>query len=434
MTQAGKSRYAKSQALLARAEKVIPTGTQTFSKSPLQFPIGQAPHFLERGRGGRVWDVDGNEYIDLMAGLLPVLFGYGDPDVDAAIRAQMEKGITFSLASPLETDLAEKLQALIPSAEMVRYGKNGTDATSAAIRLARAYTGRDYVIACGYHGWQDWYIGATVRNKGVPARVAELTLKRPFNDLEALHAAFAQYPEQIAAVIMEPAGGADPKEGYLEAVQELARDKGAVLIFDEIVTGFRFAAGGAQALFGVTPDLSAFGKALGNGMPIAAVVGKAEIMREMEEIFFSSTFGGETLSLAAALAVIDKLQREPVIETLYDTGTRLAEGVQALLNTHGLEAVISLSGRAPWKLLAFQDHPHGSRWAIRTLFQILMLEQGVLMTGSHNVMYAHNEQDITAVLAAYEEVLPQLAAALLQPGLEDRLEGSLVQPVFAVRS
>lgn len=427
-------RYANSQEMLARTEKIIPGACQTFSKGPLQFPRGHSPHFLDRGDGGRVWDVDGNEYVDLIAGLLPVFLGYRDPDVDNAIREQLDKGISFSLASPLERELAELLIDLVPSAEMVRYGKNGTDATSAAVRLARAYTGRDRVIACGYHGWQDWYVGATTRNKGVPGQVAELTIKCPYNDIDAVHRIFREYPDDIACVIMEPMSGVFPEEGYLEEMKELVHRNRAVFIFDEIVTGFRFANGGAQEKFGVTPDLSAFGKAMGNGMPISAIVGRADIMALMDEVFISSTFGGEALSLAASIAVIRKMQREPVVETMYETGRKLSEGAGELIRKHGLTDVISIGGNDTWKLLAFHDHPNASKWAVRSVFQVSMLNSGILMTGAHNVMYAHSGDDIARVLGAYDTALGELQGALSEPGLDERLDYDVVQPVFAVRN
>jgi glutamate-1-semialdehyde 2,1-aminomutase/spore coat polysaccharide biosynthesis protein SpsF len=203
---------------------------------------------------------------------------------------------------------------------MVRFGKNGTDGTSAAIRLARAFTGRDMVLALGYHGWQDWYVGATVRNEGVPPALRELTRKLPYNDFEALADAVAKHEGHVAAVILEPMAAAYPHPGYLEAVRELTAQNGIVLVFDEVITGFRFALGGAQAYFGVTPDLACFGKAMANGMPISTVLGRADIMRKMEDVFYSGTFGGEALSLAAAIATIDKLEREDVIGGLWARG------------------------------------------------------------------------------------------------------------------
>ena len=227
---------------------------------------------------------------------MPNILGYCDPDVDYAIRHQLTRGISMSLPTSLECELAERLVQHIPSAEMVRFGKNGTDATSAAIRLARAATRRDRVVAVGYHGWQDWYIGATARRLGVPAAVSELTDMVPFGDLEAMEATLKSHANEYAAIILEPTGAVEPPQSYLKDLKKLAHEHGALLIFDEIVTGFRWGLGGAQAKYNVTPDLSAFGKAMGNGMPISAVVGRSDVMRLMEDIFYSGTFGGEALS------------------------------------------------------------------------------------------------------------------------------------------
>ena len=426
-------RYRKSNALLARSKKVIPLGTQTFSKGFTQFPKGAAPLYLERGDGGRVWDVDGNEYVDLICGLLPIVLGYKDKDVDEAIKRQLECGISFSMATELETELAERLTEIIPCAEKVRFGKNGTDATSGAIRLARAYTGHSHIIACGYHGWQDWYIGATTRNKGVPEAVRELTHRVPYNDLDSVRRIFKSHKNNIAAVILEPMNVTEPEDGFLQELKELVHAQDALLIYDEVITGFRYSLGGAQELFDVTPDLAAFGKAMGNGMPISAVVGKAEVMKEMEEIFFSSTFGGETLSLAAAIAVIDKMKEEPVIEKIWETGAALAKQVNALILNKGLENVISLSGKAPWKILQFHEHENASKEVIKTLYLKEMLANGVLTHGSHNICYAHNETDQIKVLEAYKNTLEILSTELAKPGVEDRLGLPVIYPVFSVR-
>jgi len=352
-------RYRRSLELLEHALGLIPTGTQTFSKSSLMLPRGNAPAFLREGRGGRVTDVDGNEYVDLMAALLAVMLGYRDPDVDRAIRAQLERGISFSLATELEATLAERLVDRIPCAEMVRFAKNGTDATSAAIRVARAATGRDHVITIGYHGWQDWYVAATTRDKGVPAAVSALTHAVAFNDAEALESALEARAGEVAAVMLEPVTPvAEPEPGYLEHVCRLANAHGAVLVFDEIIAGCRLHRGGAQALYGVTPDLACLGKALGNGMPLSAVVGRRELMREFEEVFLSGTFGGESLSLAAAIAVLDKIDREPVIDTLWHTGRVLGDGMRECIAAHGLDEVMSVRGPAPCRSLGFSDHAH----------------------------------------------------------------------------
>ena len=411
----------------------ISLGSQTFSKSRLQYPQGRAPLFLTHGRGGRVWDVDGNEYVDLANGLLPVVLGYCDPDVDEAIRAQLGKGISFSLATELEVELAELLVELIPCAEMVRFGKNGSDATSACIRIARAATGRDRVAAGGYHGWQDWYIGATTRHRGVPGAVRALTHKFPFLDVAALEALLEQHKGEFAAVILETVGAVEPTRAQLEAIRDLAHRHGALLVFDEIITGFRVHLGGAQARYGVTPDLAAFGKSMGNGMPIAAVVGRADLMREMEKIFFSSTFGGETLSIAASLATLRKMRERKVIEGLFAKGGVLADGLRALVQRHGLQQVIAVSGVPSWTLLGYSDAPGASKEAIKTLLMAEMLQRGVLSTGSHNVSHAHNEADLAQVLAAYDESLALVAGALAAGEVEARLGCAPVKPVFAVR-
>ena len=328
---------------MKRACEVIPLGSQTFSKSHIQYP-DDAPMFLTRGDGARVWDVDGNEYVDLVSGLLPIVLGYRDADVDEAIRRQLGDGISFSLATELEMQLAEILVELIPCAEMVRFGKNGTDATSAAVRLARAFTERDRVAVAGYHGWQDWYIGSTARNKGVPTAVSELTHSFAFNNADALDALLASHPGQFAAVVMEPVAATEPEPGYLEEAKAIAHKHGALLVFDEVITGFRISLGGAQAHYDVTPDLACFGKAMANGMPISAVVGRADVLREMENVFFSGTFGGETLSLAAAIATIDKMRREPVIERLWQTGQTLSAGALERIARYGLQDVIDFGG------------------------------------------------------------------------------------------
>ena len=315
-------RYACSEALLERALKTIPLGSQTFSKSKTQYPLGVSPYFITRGDGARVWDADGNEYLDFINGLCAITLGYNDPDVTEAVRRQLDDGVIFSLPHPVEMEVAERIVDMVPCAEMVRFGKNGSDATAGAVRLARAHTGRDRVAVCGYHGWQDWYIGATARNRGVPQAVRDLTHTFPYNDPDALEQLLLAHPGEFAAVILEPMNVAEPLPGYLETVAELTRLHGALLIFDETITGFRYANGGAQEYFGVTPDLATFGKGLANGYPVSAVAGRRDLMQLMEEIFFSFTFGGETLSLAASAATLDKLRRENVTDHLARLGTR----------------------------------------------------------------------------------------------------------------
>jgi len=426
--------YARSQRMLDRAERVIPLGSQTFSKSKIQLPPGAAPLFVTHGDGGRVFDVDGNEYVDLISALLPNVLGYRDPDVDLAIRRQLTRGISFSLPTELETQLAERLVAHIPCAEMVRFGKNGTDATSAAIRLARAATGRDRIMLCGYHGWQDWYIGATSRNLGIPAAVSALSHLVPYGDLAAVEGLFHKYPDEFAALILEPVGGTEPVLGYLQGLKDLVHCHGATLIFDEVITGFRWSIGGAQAYYGVVPDLACFGKAMGNGMPISAVVGRADIMRLMEDIFYSGTFGGEALSLAAAIATIDKIEREKVTDRLWQVGGELKKRASEKIAAAGLQSVLSLAGTAPWAIFAYRDHPYGSKEAIKTLFLREMIAAGVLVNASHNICFAHTDADVERVLAAYDHALAALREALDRRDISQRLGNQVIKSIFSVRA
>lgn len=427
-------RYKKSHELFDRAIKVIPGGSQTFSKSALSYPSGQAPLFLSHGVGAHVWDVDGNNYIDFVNGLLPNILGYDDPDVASAVMLQVNKGVSQSLATELEIELAEELVKLIPCAEMVRFGKNGSDVTSGAIRVARAYTGKNRVAVCGYHGWQDWYIGSTLRNKGVPKEVSDLTHTFDFNNLESLESLLNEYPNQFAAVIMEPMNFIEPKDNFLSNVKEVAHKNGALFILDEIITGFRYDLGGAQKLFDVVPDLATFGKSMGNGFPISALVGKAEIMNEMNEIFFSFTFGGECVSLAAALAVVKKMQREPVIEVIHQRGTELLEGVNGLINKYQFSKIFSLIGRPSWTYLKIGDADKYHSWVIKTLFLQEIIARGVLTAGAHNICYMHSKADIDFTINVYDEVFQLIHKGLHENSLHNLLLCEPMEPIFKVRS
>ncbi|MBW8725403.1 MAG: aminotransferase class III-fold pyridoxal phosphate-dependent enzyme [Inquilinus limosus] len=426
-------RYAASEAMLDRARQTIPLGAQTFSKSITQYPLGVSPYFAARGQGSKLWDVDGNEYIDFINGLASVTLGYNDPDVTAAVKAQVDHGTIFSLSSPLETEVAERLVAIVPSAEMVRFGKNGSDATAGAVRVARAYTGRDHVLVCGYHGWQDWYIGATARNRGVPDSTRALTHTFPYNDLAALDRLLDEHAGQVAAIVMEPMNVAFPAAGYLEGVRERATKHGAVLVFDETITGFRVANGGAQELFGVTPDLTTLGKGIANGYPLSAVCGRRELMMLMEEIFFSFTMGGETLSLAAARATLDKVVREPVTRHMATLGTALRDGTAALVERHRLGEVLSLSGHPSWTFLLIKDHPDASAFEIKTLWLQEIFARGLLSLGSHNMSYAHSQADVDRVLTIYDEVFALLSAAIGQQRVRAELRCDPLVPLFKVR-
>jgi len=427
------NRYNTSNQLVKRALKTIPLASQTFSKSISQFPQGVSPLFIERGQGSHVWDVDGNEYVDFVNALASVTLGYNDPEVTKAVHAQIEQGVSFSLPHRLEMEVAEMLVEMIPCAEMVRFGKNGTDATSAAIRLARAFTEREHVVVCGYHGWQDWYIGSTSRNLGVPQSTRKLTHTFTYNDLDSLEQIFQEYPSQVAAVIMEPMNVRFPENGYLESVKQLAHKNGTLLIFDEIITGCRFAKGGAQEFFSVTPDMATFGKGLANGFPLSAIVGGKDIMTFMEKIFFSGTFGGETASLAAAKAVLTKIDREPVLEHMATKGQVIIDGINKLIAFHRVEHIFSTDGHPSWSFLLINEKLHYPRYEILTLFLQEIFKRGIITLGTHNLSYAHSDSDITLLLNGYDQVFPIIRRAVDDRKLEKMLETEPLKPLFRVR-
>lgn len=427
------ARYEKSEEMLQRSLKTIPLGTQTFSKSTTQYPLGVSPFFIERGKGSKVWDVDGNEYIDFVSSLNAITLGYSDPDINTAVIEQLQKGSIFTLSHPLEIEVAEKITEMVPCAEMVRFGKNGSDATAGAVRLARAFTGRDHIAACGYHGWQDWYIGSITRNLGVPQAVRDLTHSFKYNDLKSLEDIFSQWPDQVAAVIMEPMNMFEPEDNFLDKVKELAHKNGALLIFDEIITGFRLANGGAQELFNVTPDLATFGKGLANGFPLSAIAGKKEIMELLSEVFFSFTYGGETLSLAASLATLNKLETEPVVAHLYRQGQKIIDGVKHLLNKYEINDVLAIQGNPSWSFFIFKDLEQYSQFQIKTYILQEVFARGILMIGTHNMSYAHSDSDLEKLLAVYDEVFNNLKQGIVEKKLEVMLNCETLVPLFKIR-
>ncbi len=426
-------RYDKSEQMLHEALEVIPLGSQTFSKSKVQFPYGAAPFFVTKGNGSKIWDVDDNEYVDFVNGLLAVMLGYNDPDVNKAVQNQLQQGVSFSMPHPIEVQVAKKVIEMVPCAELVRFGKNGSDATAGAIRLARAYTDRDHVAVCGYHGWQDWYIGSTARHLGVPQATRDLTHPFAYNDLADLEKIFQTYPEKIAAVILEPMNVAFPKPGFLEGVKELAHQHGALFILDETITGFRFANGGAQEYFKVIPDLATFGKGVGNGFPISIITGRKDIMQLMDKIFFSFTFGGEAVSLAATLAVMEKLQREPVVEHLLILGTQVIKGVQALIDKYELQKTLKVCGHPAWSFLIFSDTLPYTQFELKTLWMQEILQRGIFSFGSHNMSYAHNDADVKKLLSVYDEVFPIIKRAIHEKSLDSLLHCQKLEPLFSVR-
>jgi len=425
--------FAFSEQLLERALKTIPLGTQTFSKSHTVYPYGVSPFYAARAKGSHLWDADENEYIDFVSSLCAITLGYQDSDVDAAVRSQMEEGTLFSLPHSVEIDVAESICEMVPCAEMVRFGKNGSDATSGAVRLARAFTGRDRVAVCGYHGWQDWYIGSTSRNLGVPKAVQELTHSFKFNDLDTLHKLLKSQQGEFACIVMEAMNTEEPSPNFLRGVQALAREHGAVFILDETITGFRFSKGGAQELFKITPDIATFGKGLSNGYPLSAIAGRADIMRLMEDVFFSFTMGGETLSLAAARATLQKINREPVIEKLKENGEKVVSGLRVRIAQYGVQHIFSVSGHPSWSFLNIKDVDPYTNWEIRTYLFQEMFKRQMLMLGDHNMSYAHSTEDIKRLLCAYDEILPLIREAVAEHSLLKKLNCKPLAPLFRVR-
>jgi glutamate-1-semialdehyde 2,1-aminomutase len=425
-------KFRKSEAHLNRAELTIPLGSQTFSKSRTQYPVGISPLFIKKAKGCHVWDLDGNKYIDLVSALASVTLGYGDSRVNTAVRKQLKRGVSFSLPGTLEAEVAEMICHLVPSAEMVRFGKNATDVTTAAVRLARAYTGKDRVVVCGYHGWQDWFIGSTSRNKGVPKATSDLTEVFKYNDLESLRKILSE-KNDVACVVMEPMNSSFPNPGFLEGVRELTKNHGVVLVFDETITGFRFSEGGAQELFNVIPDISTFGKGIANGFPLSVISGKREIMMEMEEIFFSGTFGGELLSLAAAKSVLELHINREVISQLEQIGLDLQNRVNSAVSQTDTQELLSLSGHPTWIFLNWREIDAYSADLLKTYFMQEMFQKGILILGTHNVNLAHTQRNLEKIEESYLSVLSSISNGIKQGDLQSKLKVAPLRPLFKVR-
>ena len=374
--------------------------------------MGQSPIYAESGKGAVLTDIDGNEYIDYMMALLPVVLGYADPFVDSAVARQMSKGVSLSLPGRIEAQLAEKLTALIPCAEMVRFGKNGSDATTAAVRLARAYNSRDKVIVCGYHGWHDWFIGTTAKNSGVPKDIQKLSLTFPFNDADALSDLLVKYGNEVSALVIEPTGKIVPKPDFLEEVRRLCDHHGVILIFDEVISGFRVHLGGAQAEYGVTPDLAAFGKAMANGYPLSALVGRRNIMSKMENIFFSTTFGGELSSIAAAVATIEKLEQTNAVSRIKNVGNTIMTELNKKIEKVGLNSFVRYTGEAWWPRVVLTDLPIEESTFLALLRQEFTA-QNLLIASGLNFCLSHDDHQIQEqTVRRAEKALKLVAEAL----------------------
>jgi len=407
-----------------RAKKSIASGTNTFSRAPGVFPDGASPKFLKKQSGSHTWDVDGNEYLDMVMGCGPVTLGHNHPVINEAIKNQMDDGILYSMLHPLEVEVAEKLIQVIPSAEMVKFSKNGSDVCAAAIRLARHVTGRDVIFCWGYHGFHDWYVGTTDRNAGIPDAVKNLTKTFDYGDLEGLKRMFEKYEGQVAAIMMEPIIGQRQKCHYgkselsrdfmkpcnscdqvkiLSEIKKIAHDHGALLIFDEMISGFRFSMGGAQEYFGTSGDLSTFGKGITNGMPLGVLVGKEKYMRHFDKVFLSSTYAPETLTLAAASANIDFYIKNNVIESIWRKGEYIEEGFLKVIEKYNLQKNVSLAGYAVRLMVNTHDDNGIQSPKLASLYQQEMFKNGALcFSGVLMLSYSHSKNDLNFLIDAFD--------------------------------
>ncbi|NDE10161.1 MAG: aminotransferase class III-fold pyridoxal phosphate-dependent enzyme [Chitinophagia bacterium] len=416
-----------SDELYERAVKIMTPVTQTLAKGPGQYVNGVAPKYVKRGKGARVWDVDDNEYLDYNMGIGPLSLGYCYPKVDEAIIEQLKDGITFSLMHHLEVTLSELIHQIIPNAEAIRISKTGADVTSAAIRVARAFTGRKKVLCCGYHGWHDWYIGVTSRNSGVPEEIKNLTATFEYNNIESVKALL---DEDTACVILEPFIFEAPTNDFLKELKTLCSSNGTLLIFDEMWTGFRIAMGGAQEYFNVKPDLACYSKAFANGMPISLLTGRKDVMDLFnEDVFFFTTFGGEALSLAAAIATIEEMIEKNVPAYLAEKGKLLKNGYNKICEDLGIQHYTKCVGYDCRSMITF-DPSAGNPLELKSYVQQELIKRGILWSGFHNMCFSHSDEDINYTLKAYQEVLELLKTTLSENKITASLKGKPVEAVF----
>jgi glutamate-1-semialdehyde 2,1-aminomutase len=423
--------------LRERAHHAIPGGCHTYAKGDDQYPAN-APPFITRGAGCHVWDPDGNEFIEYGMGLRAVTLGHAYPPVvDAVVRA-VGDGNNFTRPAPIEVACAERFLELVPTADMVKFAKNGSDITTAAVKLARAATGRDLVGICAdqpFFSTDDWFIGTTAMDAGIPRAITDLTVKFRYNDLASVEALFARHPGRIACVILEAAAALEPAPGFLEGLRARCDREGCLLIFDEMITGFRWHSGGAQTLYGITPDLSCFGKAIGNGFAVSALAGRRDLMERGglrhagERVFLlSTTHGAETIGLAAALATMQVYRDEPVVEALHARGERLRVGIQERTAHLGIGEWFQLAGRACNLVFVTKDAGGERSQAFRALFMQELVRRGVLGP-SFVVSYSHTEADIDRTVDVVGAAL-EIYRRALTDGVDRYLEGAAVKPVF----
>lgn len=431
-------RFDISKRLQRKAHALIPGGSHTYAKGDDQYPV-LAPGFIAHGKGCRVWDADGNEFIEYGMGNRAVGLGHAYPSVVKAAREALDKGCNFTRPSTLEVACAEEFLGLVTGADMVKFCKDGSDATSGAVKLARAHTGRDLIAICADHPFfsvDDWFIGTTAMNAGIPEVTRALTVSFRYNDIASVRALFERHSDQIAGCILEPARAEEPREGFLHELQRLCHADGALLIFDEMITGFRWHNCGAQQVYDIVPDLSTWGKALANGFSVSALAGKREFMRlggldhtDKPRVFLlSTTHGAETHALAAAMASMQVYRSEPVIEHLYGQGTRLRRGAEEVIRRRRLTSYVKISGRPCCLLYATLDRDGKPSQAYRSLLLQETIKRGVIMP-SLVVSYSHTDADIDATIEAIDGALEVYASAL-EDGAERHLVGRPSQVVY----
>lgn len=436
------SRVPRSMELYARALELIPGGTQLVSRRPSRVAYGVSPIYAARAKGARFWDVDGNEYIDWVSGIGAIILGYADPVVDEAVIDQISRGNCFSINHELEVELAEELVNLIPCAEMVRYAKGGGEACAIAVRIARGATGRDRVLFCGYHGWQDWYLAANLDAEsslnqflfpgiepiGVPRALSETAIPFPYGDEQALGELLDRYKGTVAAIIMEPGRTDMPPEGYLQKVRKLADEHGVVLIFDEVSTGFRLAVDGVQTKLGVTPDLSVFAKSISNGYPMGCVVGKRDVMESAAQMFISSTYWSDTIGLRAALTTLREIRKRNVPERLWKFGARLQKELNEAAKASG--APLKCGGVPVHPSLHFTPPNPADLQKLSTLYVQEMAKRGCHGYPSFYLNAAQGEAELKQTVDAAKEVFPILRETVETGDWENKLECDLRTEAF----
>ena len=430
--------FKKSDEMIARAQEIIPAGCHTYSKGPDQSPL-LGPKVMSHGKGSHVWDVDGNEYVDWAMGLTAVSLGHAFEPILAPVRSELEKGVNFQCPSYIESELAELFLDCVPTADMVKFAKNGSTVTTAAMKLARAFTGRKYIAFCADHGffsYDDWYMGKKACNSGVPDEISNLSLTFHYNDIESVEQLFNNYPGQIAGLILEPMEFDYPKDDFLHKVQNLCKKNGAVFVLDEMITGLKLGFPGVHTMFGLDPDLTTWGKGVANGFSVCMLAGKREIMElgglqhNKERVFLiSTTHGAETHALAGAIATLKYTRDNDTISSDRVKGEQIEKTLRRIIEDKGLENYIEIKGHPCWLLMLFKDRNGSYNDAFKTLFFQELIKQGILFRGTFNISISHSQEDIDITIQAFMLAFDVYNLAL-KNGCEKYLVGDSIKPVF----